>query len=127
MLLKLLMKLEQKRKRSPEEEGRMIETLGCLWVLMNTQDGLDKVTENPLVLNTIALCLDSADSRVGTLVCHLLGAVCCVDAERYQMVMDAMTYFREKKHEGVRFQLLIHSLIMTRDPSYPDTRLALCW
>jgi len=77
---------------------------------MNNAYGLSVTMEYQDGINIIALALNCDSFRIKILVLEILAAVCFVDEKGFNLVLNAMQYYKETLREPFRFHMLIKAI-----------------
>ncbi|KAF2072641.1 hypothetical protein CYY_006043 [Polysphondylium violaceum] len=101
-------------------------TVTCLLSLLNSKFGIEKAITTPSSMNKLILCMDTGKVDTRSSVFEILTAVCLISEKGYQLVLDAMTHFKQSRKEKFRFTFLVESMKkLADDKEYLTTCLAL--
>jgi len=101
-------------------------TVTCLLSLLNSKFGIEKAITTPNSMNKLILCMDTGKVDTRSSVFEILTAVCIISEKGYQLVLEAMTHFKQSRKEKFRFTFLVDSMKkLADDKEYLTTCLAL--
>ncbi|KYQ92010.1 actin binding protein [Tieghemostelium lacteum] len=101
-------------------------TVTCLLSLFNTKYGIDRALAAENSMSKLILSMDCQKVDTRCSVFEILTAVCIISSKGYQLVLEAMTHFKQQRKERFRFTYLVESMRkMKDDKEYLTTCLSL--
>ena len=99
-----------------------LELLLCMKSAMNSQLGLEVMTQEADLVSSLALNVDCADPVICTQTLELLTVLMVSGEGGSKTVLDALDFFKLVKRERVRFQSLVDVLLAHPPSSSPAAR-----
>ncbi|KAK4684327.1 hypothetical protein P7C73_g5857, partial [Tremellales sp. Uapishka_1] len=101
----------QPRQLDDLDEQILAECIKCLRVLMNTDNGFNRVLDRPLLVSLVTFTLHTPSHRLRCQVADLLAALCLLSSvEGGKLILDALQDSHVVFQENHRFEWLLQSL-----------------
>ncbi|EGC39081.1 hypothetical protein DICPUDRAFT_148204 [Dictyostelium purpureum] len=100
--------------------------ISCILSLLNSKYGIEKAIATPNSMIKIITTMDTPKADTRSSVFEILTAVCMVSEKGYQLILEAMTHFKQVRKERFRFTYLVESMKKDQsDKEYLTTCLTL--
>eukprot|EP00602_Paraphysomonas_sp_CaronLab_P002468 CAMPEP_0185037280 /NCGR_PEP_ID=MMETSP1103-20130426/31445_1 /TAXON_ID=36769 /ORGANISM="Paraphysomonas bandaiensis, Strain Caron Lab Isolate" /LENGTH=549 /DNA_ID=CAMNT_0027575185 /DNA_START=91 /DNA_END=1737 /DNA_ORIENTATION=+ len=109
-LVSMLVKFQSMDDKEPNELRIQYELLLSVKAAMNSQAGLDMMIDQPDLVASLALNIDSEDSAICTQTLELLAVLMVSGDNGCRAVLEALDFFKLVTRERVRFQCLVDAL-----------------
>lgn len=120
-LLLQLVKVQGLSDKTQDEMRIQFELLLAVKSVMSNQNGLDQMLDQPDLIASLALNIDSEDTAICTQTLELLAVLMATGEAGARIVLDALDFFKLVTRERVRFQCLVDALY-SKDTSFAFKR-----
>ncbi|KAJ4496810.1 formin homology 2 domain-containing protein [Lentinula lateritia] len=111
LLVDLVGKGPKSKVLSETNASTLLETAKCFRALLNTDVGLNKAFQSPIIITHITYALSSPSPKIRALISYILVGFCLLsNPEGFRVAMSSLAEYRIAFGEEFRFEMIISTL-----------------